>query len=153
MTAFVFGLIGLVAGSLLQTATGLFTDWRSAKREHKVWLRDKREAAFVNYMTVANEAALAAYRSVSTEEALNHFAEAVIPAQVYAPSEEALDAVKGIQGAVAAMFSQPRGKRDRTQVREQLRAYDRAMRKALMIPREGEPLEGEAPLQDWPQGP
>lgn len=153
MTAFVFGLIGLVVGSLLQTTTGLFTDWRAAKRDHKVWLRDKREAAFVNYMVVANEAALAAFRSVGADEALNRFAEAVIPAQVYAPSEEALDAVKGIQSEVAAMFKQPRGKRDRTQVRAQLRAYDRAMRNALMIPRDGEPLGSDAVLQDWPQGP
>ncbi|GAA4731096.1 hypothetical protein GCM10023350_13030 [Nocardioides endophyticus] len=142
MTAFVFGLIGLVAGSLLQTTTGLFTDWRAAKREHKVWLRDKREAAFVEYMTQAHNATLAAFRNKGSEEALEGFAPALIAAQIYAPTEAAKDYIEEVRARIAAMYRQPAGARTRDAVTSAMRKYDHEVRNELDIERKGQLLPG-----------
>jgi hypothetical protein len=131
-------LLGLVVGAVLQAITGALTDRRAAKRERATWLLDKREAAFVGLMGAAHACATAAYRDVGKDESFERFSEAIIPAQVYAPSVDAVVAITDIKDELGALYRQPRGQRDRARVRDALRAYDHIVRSELEITLKGE---------------
>lgn len=128
----------VISGGGIGALVSLWLFGRESKREHHTWLRDKREAAFVELMRASNISALRAFMGTPDDESMTSFANAMIPAQIYAPTESARDAIESIQSAFVDMLKAPKRNRERSRVQAAMRTYDREVRRALGIPRKGE---------------